>query len=125
MLKDPVNGHVGTGSVPSPEVTDSVAPGEVHLHQCRPHGQETEGTIVQQENYGIVAIMATWWSYSHIWTSAIGGHKLFRSCRRGSRDDVVALVIESFYCQKLNVGDNRIDCLWIRSRGRPPRQISW
>ncbi|PKU44969.1 mitochondrial fission process protein 1 [Limosa lapponica baueri] len=81
--------------------------------------QEELETIVQQENYDIVAITETWWNDSHNWSAAMGGYKLFRRDKQGRRGSGVALYVgECFGCLVLNDGDERVECLWVRIRGK-------
>lgn len=47
--------------------------------------------IVQQENYGTVAITETWRDDSDNWSAARAGYKLFRRDRQGRRCGGVAL----------------------------------
>ena len=47
------------------------------------------------------------------------GYKLFRKDRQGRRGSRVALYVrECFDCLELNDGDDRVQCLWIRIRGK-------
>ena len=81
--------------------------------------QEELEAIVQQENYDIVAIMETWWDDSHNWSAAMDGYKLFRRDRQGRRGGGVALYVrECFDCLELDDGDDRVECLWVRIRGK-------
>ena len=81
--------------------------------------QEELEAIVQQENYDIVAIVETWWDDSHNWIVAMDGYKLFRRDRQGRRGGGVALYVrECFDCLELNDGDDRVECLWVRIRGK-------
>ncbi|KAK4828900.1 hypothetical protein QYF61_001458 [Mycteria americana] len=81
--------------------------------------QEDLEAIVQQENYDMVAIMETWWDDSHNWSVTIDGYKLFRRDRQGRRGGGVALYVrECFDCLELNDGDDRVECLWVRIRGK-------
>ncbi|KAF1483971.1 Aprataxin and PNK-like factor, partial [Eudyptula minor novaehollandiae] len=71
------------------------------------------------ENYDIVAFAETWWGDLRNWSAAVDGYKLFRSDRRGRRGGRVPLYIrECFDCLELNDGDSRVECLWIRIRGK-------
>ncbi|KAK4823680.1 hypothetical protein QYF61_005651 [Mycteria americana] len=75
--------------------------------------------IVHQENYDMVAITETWWDNSHNWSVAMDGYKLFRRDRRGRRGGGVALYIrESLDSLELNDCDDRVECLWVRIRGK-------
>ncbi|KAK4806160.1 hypothetical protein QYF61_001083 [Mycteria americana] len=68
--------------------------------------QEELEAIVRQENYDMVAITETWWDDSHNWSAAMDGYKLFRRDR------------ESLDSLELNDGDDRVECLWVRIRGK-------
>ncbi|KAK4813674.1 LOW QUALITY PROTEIN: hypothetical protein QYF61_017641 [Mycteria americana] len=81
--------------------------------------QEELEAIVHQENYDMVAIMETWWDDLHNWSVAIDGYKLFRRDRQGRRGGGVALYVrESLDSLELNDGDDRVECLWVRMRGK-------
>lgn len=46
-------------------------------------------------------------------------YKLFRRDRQGTRDCGKILYIKECYdCLELDHGDDRVDCLWVRSRGK-------
>ncbi|PKU32032.1 rna-directed dna polymerase from mobile element jockey-like [Limosa lapponica baueri] len=81
--------------------------------------QEELEAIVQQESYDVVAVMEMWWDDLHNWSAALDGYKLFRRDRQGRRGGGAALYVREWYeCQELNDGDNRVECLWVRIRGR-------
>ncbi|KAK4812452.1 hypothetical protein QYF61_024853 [Mycteria americana] len=81
--------------------------------------QEELEAIVHQENYDMVAITETWWDDSHNWSAVMGGYKLFRRGRRGRRGGGVALYVrECLDSLELNDGDDRVECLWVRIRGK-------
>ncbi|KAK4830743.1 hypothetical protein QYF61_013193 [Mycteria americana] len=81
--------------------------------------QEELEAIVHQENYDMVAIMETWWGDSHNWSAAMDGYKLFRRDRQGRRGGGVALYVrESLDSLELDDGDDRVECLWVRIRGK-------
>lgn len=47
------------------------------------------------------------------------GYKLFRRDRQGRRGGGIALCVrECFDCLEFNDGDDRVECLWIRIRGK-------
>ena len=74
---------------------------------------------MQLENYDIVAITETWWDDSHNWSAAMDGYKLFRRDRQGRSGSGVALYIrECFDCLEIDDGDERVECLWVRIRGK-------
>ncbi|KAJ7406397.1 hypothetical protein BTVI_65645 [Pitangus sulphuratus] len=52
----------------------------------------TTALIVQQESYGVVTIMETWWDDSHDWSAAMDGYKLFRRDRNETLHDVMISV---------------------------------
>ncbi|KAK4819807.1 hypothetical protein QYF61_011601 [Mycteria americana] len=65
------------------------------------------------------AIMETWWDDSHNWSAAMDGYKLFRKDRRGRRGGGVAIYVrECLDSLELNDGDDRVECLWVRIRGK-------
>ncbi|KAK4812337.1 hypothetical protein QYF61_017114 [Mycteria americana] len=81
--------------------------------------QEELEAIVHQENYDMVAIMETWWDDSHNWSAAMDGYKLFRRDTQGTRGGGVALYVrECLDSLELDDGDNKVECLWIRIRGK-------
>ncbi|KAK4832451.1 hypothetical protein QYF61_023175 [Mycteria americana] len=81
--------------------------------------QEELEAIVHQENYDMVAIRETWWDDLHNWSAAMDGYKLFRRDRRGRRGGGVALYVrESLDSLELDDGDDRVECLWVRIRGK-------
>ena len=76
-------------------------------------------TIVQQASYDLVAITETWWDHSHDWSAAMDGYKLFRKDRQGRRGGGVALYVkECFEVTELMTGDNKVESLWVKIRGR-------
>ncbi|KAK4827614.1 LOW QUALITY PROTEIN: hypothetical protein QYF61_019539 [Mycteria americana] len=81
--------------------------------------QEELEAIVYQENYDMVAITETWWGDSHNWSAAMDGYKFFRRDRRGRRGGGVALYVrECLDSLEVNDGDDRVECLWVRIRGK-------
>ncbi|KAK4816845.1 hypothetical protein QYF61_023967 [Mycteria americana] len=81
--------------------------------------QEELETIVHQENYDMVAITETWWDDSHNWSAVMDGYKLFRRDRRGRTGGGVALYVrECPDSLELDDGDDRVECLWVRIRGK-------
>jgi len=54
------------------------------------------------------------------------GYKLFRRHRQERGGSGVALYVrECFGCPELDYGDDRVECLWVRIKGKPTRWISW
>ncbi|GAB0206747.1 hypothetical protein GRJ2_003140300 [Grus japonensis] len=81
--------------------------------------QEELEAIVQQDSYDLVAITETWWDDSHDWSAAMDGYKLFRRDRQGRRGGGVALYVrECFDCIELDDCDDKVECLWVRMRGK-------
>ncbi|MCQ4078480.1 endonuclease/exonuclease/phosphatase family protein [Klebsiella pneumoniae] len=81
--------------------------------------QEELEAIVRQANYDLVAITETWWDCSHDWSAAMDGYKLFRRDRQGRRGGGVALYVrESFSATEIVTGDDNIESLWVKIRGR-------
>ncbi|KAK4813827.1 hypothetical protein QYF61_001831 [Mycteria americana] len=86
--------------------------------------QEELEAIVHQENYDMVAITETWWDDSHNWSAAMDGYKLFRRDRRGRRGGGVALYVrEGLDSLELDDGDDRVECLWVRIRGKANKAV--
>jgi len=49
----------------------------------------------------------------------VDGYKLFRRDRQGRRGSGVALCVrECFDCIELNDYDDKVECLWVKTRGR-------
>ena len=81
--------------------------------------QEEIEAIVQQASYDLVAITETWWDRSHDWSAAMDGYKLFRKDKQGRRGGGVALYVkECFEVTELMTGDNKVESLWVKIRGR-------
>ncbi|KAJ7411919.1 hypothetical protein BTVI_48147 [Pitangus sulphuratus] len=76
-------------------------------------------TIVQQENYEVVAITEMWYDVSHDWSAAMDGYMLFRRDRQGRRGGGVALYLrEPRDSIELEVSDDKVECLWVKIRGK-------
>lgn len=87
-----------------------------HSMGCK---QEELEAIVQQENYDLVATTETWWDYSHDWSAAVGGYRLFRRYRQGRRAGGMSLCVrECFDVAELSVGNDKVESLWVRIRGK-------
>ena len=81
--------------------------------------QEELEAIVQQAGYDLVAITETWWDRSHDWSAAMPGYRLFRRDRQHRRGGGVALYIrESFDVVELQAGNDKVESLWVRIRGK-------
>ena len=81
--------------------------------------QEELEAIVRQASYDLAAIMETWWDCSHDWSAAMDGYKLFRKDRQGRRGGCVALYVrECFDVTELMAGDDKVESLWVKIRGR-------
>ena len=77
---------------------------------------------MQQANYDLVAITTTWWDHSHDWSAVMDGCKLSRRNRQGRKGGGVALYIkECFDVEELGVGNDIVECLWVRIRGKASR----
>ncbi|KAK4824398.1 hypothetical protein QYF61_014058 [Mycteria americana] len=86
---------------------------------CMGNKQEELEAIVQLENYDTVAITETQWDDLHSWSAAMDGYKPFRRDRQGRRGGGVALYVrECFGCLELEDSDDRVECLWVRIRGK-------
>ncbi|PKU40561.1 adaptin ear-binding coat-associated protein 1 [Limosa lapponica baueri] len=81
--------------------------------------QEELEAIVQPENYDTVAITETWWEDLHNWSAAINGYQLFRRDRQGRRGGGVAVCVRDiFECLEVNNGNDSVECLWVRIKGK-------
>jgi len=81
--------------------------------------QEELEAIVQQDSYDLVAITETWQDDSHDWSAVMDGYKLFRRHRQGMRGGGVALYVrDGFDCIELNDCDDKVECLWVKTRGK-------
>jgi len=77
---------------------------------------------VWQANYDLAAITRTWWDHSHDWSAVMDGYKLIRRDRQGRKDGGVALYIkECFDVGELGVGNDKLECLWMRIRDKACR----
>ena len=62
----------------------------------------------------------------HDWSAAMDGYRLFRRDREGKRDGGVVLYVrECIDCLEFSVVSEKAECLWVKIRGRPTKQISW
>jgi len=58
-------------------------------------------------------------SNSHDWSAAMDDYKLFRRDRQGKRGGGVALYVrDCFDCIELNDFDDKVECLWVKMRGK-------
>ncbi|KAK4810800.1 hypothetical protein QYF61_008773 [Mycteria americana] len=117
----PENSHIGIRASPPKNVAGSIAQQKSIYTNARSMGnkQEEPEAIVQLDSYDIVAITETWWDDSHKWSAAMDGYKLFRRDRQGRRGGGVALYVrDGFDCLELDDGDERVECLWVRVRGK-------
>ena len=92
----------------------------VYTSACSMGNKQVElEAIVQQANYDLVAIMEMWWDCFHDWSAAVDGYKLFKRDRQGRRDGGVALCVrECFDVVGLGAGNDKVESLWVRIRGR-------
>jgi len=66
-----------------------------------------------------MGITEIWWDDLHNWSAAAVGYKLFRRDRQGRRCGGVALCLrECLDCLELDDDDDKLDCLWVRIRGK-------
>ena len=76
--------------------------------------------------HDLVAITETWWDHSHNWSAAMDDYKLFRRDRQGRKGGSVALSIKDcFDVEELGVGNDKVECLWVRMGGKPVGETSW
>jgi len=59
----------------------------LYTNACSMGNKQELETIMQLENYDLIAITETWWGKSHNWNTVIEGSKLFRRDRaKGARE---------------------------------------
>ncbi|KAJ7422338.1 1-acyl-sn-glycerol-3-phosphate acyltransferase delta [Pitangus sulphuratus] len=94
------------------------------MHMAWATNKELEA-IVWLESCDIIADTETRWDDLHNWNAVVDGYQIFRTNRQGRRGGRIALYVrECFDCLELDNGDERVMCFWVRSRGKPARQIS-
>jgi len=72
-----------------------------------------------QERYDIVVITETWWDDSHNWSATMDGYELCRKYSQGRRGSGVTLYVrECFDCLELDDREDRVECFWVRIRGK-------
>ncbi|PKU48789.1 mitochondrial fission process protein 1 [Limosa lapponica baueri] len=119
--RPPEEQHKGNGAFPA---SKSVALGgqlKCLYTNARSMGKKQEEleAIVWHESYDVVAITEMWWDESNDWSAAMEGYKLFRRDRQGRRGGGVALYVrEDYECVELTEGNGRVECLWVRIKGR-------
>ena len=118
----PKNDHVGMMASPPKKGAGLIAQLKCIYFNASSMGnkQEELEAIVQQENYDLGAITEMpWWDDLHNWSAAMDGYELFRRDRQGRRGGGVALYVrECFDCLEPDDGDDRVECLWVRIRGK-------
>ncbi|PKU41370.1 adaptin ear-binding coat-associated protein 1 [Limosa lapponica baueri] len=120
-MAEPGNGQLEVRPSYTKKVVGPVAQLKCFYTNARSVGnkQEELEAIVWQESYDVVAITETWWDDSHDWSAAMDGYKPFRKDRQGRRGGGVALYVrEGYECRELIEGNSRVECLWVRIRGR-------
>ncbi|GAB0207545.1 hypothetical protein GRJ2_003220200 [Grus japonensis] len=92
----------------------------IYTNACSMGNKQKElEAIMQQDSYDLVAITETWWDDSRDWSAAMDGYKLFRRDRQGRRGSGVALYVrECFDCIEPKDCDDKVECLWVRMRGK-------
>ena len=84
--------------------------------------QEELEAFVRQATYELVALTETWGHHSHDWSTVMDGYKLFRRDRRGRKGGGVSLYIKEFFdVEEPGVGNDKVECLWKRLRGKACR----
>ncbi|PKU29972.1 hypothetical protein llap_19725 [Limosa lapponica baueri] len=97
----------------------------IYTNACSMGNKQDElEAIVQQDSYDVVTITETWWDDCHDQNAVVNGYKLFRRDRQGRRGGSVALYVrECFDCIELDSSDDKVECLWVRMKGRQIREI--
>jgi len=70
-------------------------------------------TMVQLENWDLIAITETWWDDSHNWNVVTKGYTLFRRDRQGMR--VVLYVKRWIDCEEVPLRNSheQVESLWV------------
>jgi len=71
--------------------------------------------------YDIISIMETWWDSSHDWSIGMGGYRLLRKDRQGTRGGRVTLYVkDQLECMELCLGfdEEPTESLWVKIQGR-------
>ena len=63
----------------------------IYTSTCSMDDKQELEAIMWQANYDLVVITEMWWDYSHNWSAAMDGYKLFKMNRQGGRTGGVAL----------------------------------
>lgn len=123
-MEAPENGHSGIGASLPKKASGSITQLKCICPNACSVGSKQENLegVVQDENYGTVAITETWWDDWHHWSGAMDGGEPFRTDRQGMRGGVVALYVrECFDCLELDSGDASVEGWWVRIVGKANR----
>ena len=83
------------------------------------NNQEELETLAQSQSYDIIGISEIWWEEPCDWSTMMDGYTLSRRDRQGRQGGEVALYIkEGLDCTALAVGDDTVESLWVRVRGK-------
>lgn len=88
-MEAPENGHSGTGASLPKKAFGLITQLKCICPSACSVGNEHE--ILEEENYGIVAIPKTWWDDWHHWNGAMDGGKLLGRNTQGMRGGGVVL----------------------------------
>lgn len=121
-MEAPENGHSGIGASLSKKALGLVAQLKcICLSACSVASKQE---ILEEENYGIVAITKTWWDDWHHWNGAMDGGEVFRSDKQGMKGGGVLLYVrEGFDCLELDSGDASAEGWWVRIVGKANKTV--
>jgi len=83
--------------------------------------QEELEMCARLQGYDIFSIMETWWDNSYDWNIEVGGYRLFRKDRQGTRGGGVPLYDkEQLECMELllRMDEEPTESLWVKIKGR-------
>ena len=81
--------------------------------------QEESEALTQTQSYNVIGISETWWEESCDWSPVMDSYSLFRSERQDRQGGGIAQYVqEELGCAALAVGDNMVENLCVRIRGK-------
>lgn len=74
--------------------------------------------LAQSHSYDIIGISETWWDESCGLCFTIDGYRLFRRDRQSKQGGGMAMYVkQGLDCVELQVGDGKVESLWVRIKG--------
>ena len=96
-----------------------------NAHSMRNKMEELQ-VLAQSRSHDIIGISETWRDESCGWCVAIDGYRLFRRDKQGRRGGGVAMYVkQGLDCVELEVGDGKVESLWVRIKGQTKGMLFW